>query len=285
MIIKCKCRKCCPNYLIHQINDNNINGILFALENEIYENEIDRGDGTCCDKDFALMTMVMGNNTKIVKILLDFGVSINIFDGFLLVVSCDNNNIVMTKLLLDYGIDIHQRNGQALISCVYNNNLKMIHLLIEYGANINIRDDESLVISVKKGYIDLFKALIVLGCDVHCQNDTPIIESIKNGHIEIFKIIINEYSTIIRQKIFVDALNEAVKYQQTDIVKILISYTNFNKQNLNDALTFINTSKSFEIIKLLIESGADIHYNNEYILRKCIGHFGNYDLIKFLLIE
>ena len=55
-----------------------------------------------------------------------------------------------------------------------------------------------------------------------------------------------------------------------------------NQEQLNKQLIHAATNGQLEIIKYLVEKGADIHFNNDYALRLA-SSYGKLDVIKYLV--
>lgn len=55
----------------------------------------------------------------------------------------------------------------------------------------------------------------------------------------------------------------------------------FNKRFLNTALMFVSESGNADFVKLVLDCGADVHYNNDYALWWA-EHYNHINVIKIL---
>jgi ankyrin repeat protein len=118
------------------------NGVTYLLKHKIINEH-------SYDKPIPLLFIsVMTNDTKSVKTLLKKGVNIKIkYDGYTpLIYSIKNNNIEMVKLLLEYGASINTNNSKNKIetpAMLYVNRVDekkykpMIELLLKHEVDIN----------------------------------------------------------------------------------------------------------------------------------------------------
>jgi ankyrin repeat protein len=83
--------------------------------------------------------------------------------------------------------------------------------------------------------------------------------------------------------VHVEALFNVIKQGQVELVKMLLAYNRVNIHTSNDyALRCAVNNGNTEIVKLLLEHGADIHANNDEALRKAVTN-KNTDMVKLLI--
>lgn len=104
-----------------------------------------------------------------------------------------------------------------------------------------------------------------------------LVEASENGDINMVKRLIQIGATS-----YDIALKEASLFGHLEIVKYLIEKGANIQANNNLALRMAVMNKHLDIVKYLIENGADIHINNEYILRKAT-ELNHLEMIKYLI--
>ena len=178
----------------------------------------------------------------------------------------------------------------------------------------------ALMIAVRYKHIDMMKYLVENNAELNikCNLDetaydmTPLIYAADNGLFEIVKYLVEKGALLdIKSKSNSDetALFKAVKSHHYDIAKFLIengadvNVNNFYKTNMlllvnekrdsgfngyngNDYKPYIKArNKIFQIIKLLVENGADINASDRYgdtVLIYAIQDL-HFDIIKYLI--
>lgn len=124
------------------------------------------------------------NNTEIVKLMLDAGMSPNTdyYGEYALYYAARSNKTDMIKLLLDYGAKPNIGFDSALYWAVKKKNTDAALLLIERGAKINYTDLVSgqsiLYAAIKTNQINLAKELIKMGAKMDL-NTARLIEKKK----------------------------------------------------------------------------------------------------------
>ena len=97
-----------------------------------------------------------------------------------------------------------------------------------------------------------------------------LIYSAENGYLSVVKYLV---SMGIYDE---DAFRSSVINSHLPVVKYLI---NIGEYNLDE---IIITSSNLLVVKFLVDSGADIHYREDYILRNSARN-GHLDIVKFLV--
>ncbi|KAJ3067278.1 hypothetical protein HDU99_003574, partial [Rhizoclosmatium hyalinum] len=112
--------------------------------------------------------------------------------------------------------------------------LETIKLIIERGASLVDGKSNPILAAVKRGSLDIFKFFLDKGCDVNAVEKTslssPLHIAASNGNVEICEAL----------------LNHSAKIEQV------------NRYGLTPFLVAINSSE-IEIVKLLLQRGADPH--------------------------
>lgn len=240
--------------------------ISFKYLIEIYE---------CNNKENSILA-IKNNSYKILEYLLKNDKTLNI-NELLLNISIQNN-IEIIKLLIINGADINFNDDYILKKASLNGSFEIVELLIENGANIHAENEKALILASRYRRTKILKLLIDNGSNIHIDNDYPLRYASKDGYIEIVEILIINGANIHSEDD--QALKWAANNNRLDVVKLLINYGS----NINDGSFLIVPSMKgyFEIVKILIENGANIHYNNDTAL-KIASLYGHLKIVKLLI--
>jgi ankyrin repeat protein len=125
------------------------------------------------------------------------------------------------------------------------------------------------------------------GADLQVNQGFPICQAIKNGELEMIKFLIKvdkneEGLKNLANKI----LREASKTGDLDIVKYLVEHELFASADRAHALAGASAKGHLQVVKYLIEEqGADIHKNNDFALRNATKQSidSAFEVIKYLV--
>lgn len=197
----------------------------------------------------------------------------------------DNVNIV--SLLLENGINIKPYGGNALryaASSRYLLSIEIVQLLLDYGVSIdepakNGPGSTALTRACISNNSDIVSLLLKNGADIHVYNDYPLRMASYHGHVKIVKLLIKNGANINDSNALYNACFRSHSKKHEEIVKILLENgANVTNESLCAAINNPN------IMSLLLETGPDIHTNNNKVLRvACSRKYGNIDVIKLLL--
>lgn len=155
-------------------------------------------------------------------------------------ISLENGNINILNILLDNGVDINPKvKIHPIIGAIKNSHLKMIQHVLSKGAIINSDGSN----------ICLYFAIIV-------ENEQIVEELLKTKQFDInseIKVPFESESTY--------ALHLSAERGSVNILKCLISYganLNLTRPNGATALCKACQSDQVEVVKFLIDSGADV---------------------------
>ena len=216
-------------------------------------------------------------NYDIVKILCKNGADLNHImpdDQTIIDRAVLDNRIQIVKLLCKYKADInlqlpaHDNMSPLMIACI-NGRTECAKILLDNGANtelLNTFGDTCLFAAIEYDYSDLIELLHHNKADFSklCKNVSPLERACIRGSIKCFKTIIN---------LGLDTWNE-YKYAlhwssgagHHSFVKYLLSLDmNINKKRFDEKYTPIFIAiidNKYDIVKLLLENGADINIRN-----------------------
>ncbi len=212
-------------------------------------------------------------------------------------ISINNPHLDIIKFVIELGPS-EERNYNSdnfLRNCdlktlkfVIENNFKMKHIGFELNCMIYRQEFDKVKFLLKKGYTP--SSTTHVDTVVISHNDLEIVDllkgkfmdslidgCIKQKNIEIFTHLIDENTDIDY------ILRKAIQHNSSEIVKLLVELgANFEKQS-QELLRIALANGDKKLIEALIEYGIDIHYGNEYALIYSVDN--NYTSIVKLLIE
>ncbi len=197
----------------------------------------------------------------------------------------------LSKVLLKYNINLENDKDKLLITAVdegiiYHDYLAVAKLLIINGADVNATDqyhNTSLINISKKSHsckrgLDLAKLILKHGANPNAinENNTALNRAVINEDKELIKLLLNNKAQIDHQEDQVEApLITAVTMNNLNMVKFLIEECNANIEIKNEiekhafsvfygntALMFAAYQGNIDILKYLIDKGANINHQN-----------------------
>ncbi|XP_029655622.1 serine/threonine-protein phosphatase 6 regulatory ankyrin repeat subunit C-like [Octopus sinensis] len=152
------------------------------------------------------------------------------------------------------------------------------------------------------GNLNFLKFLVNLKVNinsVNSKNDTPILFATRNNHIDVVQYTSDNYFRfLLRNKASVDIENDkgstplywAVRYQYEDLVKLLVCdgkamVSTRRKLGLETPITMATSLGNLEILKTLIENGADVNTKIKYGMKPIhvAAYFGHLELTDYLV--
>lgn len=249
----------------HQTEDNDLEKLIECNKYEFLKYLINKND-ILNHNDILLLACIHGH-LDMVKYLINQGVDIYFehedidADGadkmnILLIASYKGHLHIVTYLIRNQNMDPHmQYNAPLVWACAYGR-LNVVKYLIEEeqteDLDIHIDNDNLIVQACISGNLELVKYLIDKGLDIHINNDSVLCEATKN--LEFFKYLVEEHNFDPRMQ---------------------------DDKPFSIACTYLDSS---DVIKYLIELGADINMNDGQALREA-SHYNNFELVKFLVEE
>ncbi len=247
-----------------------------------------------CDNNgnSPLILALSQGSYETVKLLLEYGANVNRLTtqgGTLLLVACEKQDEKLMQLLLDAGADIDQQNklgGTPLIGACEKKNKELVTLLLERGANIeksNKFGGNPLLAAVEVNSLDIVQLLLNKGACPNVQNfagGTPLMGAAERGSYDIVKLLVEKGAKLdIVSKEGCTALLFACMNQRLDVARYLIEKgASINIQNkigntalilacdnrtLGSSLTVESTKKQEELVKLLLQAGANVQLKNQ----------------------
>uniref|UniRef100_A0A6C0ED74 Uncharacterized protein n=1 Tax=viral metagenome TaxID=1070528 RepID=A0A6C0ED74_9ZZZZ len=267
------------NLIITYISKNNLD----AIKNEVEKNKDILNYQFGENKVSLLQESILLYNQEVTQLLLDLGSNINIKgqDGVTaLMLSVSNNFAPFVKLLLENGADINEKDDSgrtALFFAVQKKYIEILNILLnDRNIKIDEKDNNGLDALMYASAFGNKEALIILlnkDAYIKLKKDdfgrTALFYAIKYNNLEIVKILVkNGAETTIIDNNGDSYLALACHNGNTEIVKILLE--NGASSVINEAdiggltpLLYATKRKHFDIIKLLVEHGADVNIQNK----------------------
>ena len=228
------------------------------------------------------------------KLLIDNGADVNARNNKGETPLFYSNHPEFAKLLIKYGADVNARNNDSETPLFYVKKLAFAKLFIDNGADVNARNnDGNTPLHLNRNYKSIVKLLIEKGVDVNARNNdgnTPLHNYkrkfpfdflwvgparllIKNGadvnaknnkgETPLFYAREPEFAKLLIKK--QANVNIQNKQKDTALHKLLSFYLDEKNKmwSANAKKYFEWKTKYFELIKLLIENGANVNARNK----------------------
>lgn len=166
-------------------------------------------------------------------------------------------------------------NGLDLVSIAENGFTETARLLLNECKECNIHEcgDLALFAASSRGHLAIVDLLVRNGANIHAMSDWALYGACCFGQVKTAEFF-------LRRGIKIDdeCLRIASEKGHKDVVKLLIKNTVLKTKTLIDACK----GGSLEVVKLLLENGANIHaYGDEALLTAVV--IKHTEIIKFLL--
>ena len=264
---------------------------------------------------YPIYCAVKNKNLNMIKILLN-----NNFDlkreSYILNYAIENSDENIAKYLVENGADMYSYEITALYHAVLNMNPKLVEYFLEKGASIEKAGETDVygnIITAAAGSkfnnkydkfpVDLealeksaensakIMETIIGKADKNLINDyldgkTPLIIAVGNSYLETAKILI-ENGADVNSVDFEgwSALSYAVNNGDIEIAKLLLTNKSKIKGELLLAIKSPIVESRIDMMKLLIDNGANINYadENEFTPLNTAIETGDMELTKFLI--
>ncbi len=187
--------------------------------------------------------------------------------------------------ILKYLINIKKCDYNDIIykSCG-DGNLDMVKYLVEeQGLDIHMENERILYIACCNNNLDIVKYLVKHGAKIYKKRKPIICDVCKSNNLDVLKYLVEErkYSIHMGNDL---PLRNACKYgyYNLDVVKYLVEHGADIHVNNEEPLHNACYKNDLDIVKYLVENGADIHVNNEEVLHNAC-RYTHLDIVKYLI--
>jgi ankyrin repeat protein len=227
------------------------------------------------------------NLIPIVNLLIDRGAKVNGVNEFghtaLKAATYQNRFDVVELLMIAAGADQKQLKLTKLMHAIVFSNLDEIKRLIEEGADLEARDSWNRtpwLLSIQVGSVEKARLFLDSGANQfdcgHCDKP-PVMYAIESNHIEILEWLIEEgFDTEATNDFGTTPLSFAAERGATDFVQLLLEAGEGASRTSYFAREAIHKASNLEIVKMLVDAGADLSDINNNMRRLLTGN-GNRD--------
>lgn len=269
--------------LLISCNKNELDEVKNQIENKKMDINFQLKDGST-----ALMYASCNGTIDIVKYLCENGANLNLVDydfkNSALMFAIGHNHEEVARYLIDKGSDYKMKNSNGdtpLHFASIKGNLNLVKLLHEKGCDLNEFNKEhnnAIIFAVGNNCIDVVKYLIDNNVNLNVIDGENISllhmcigvnvnlpKIIENKKLKIMKMILEKDKSMINYycpKDFYTPLLTATMFNRKEFIKMLLEYganPNINGPLNTSPLYYAVTNDDFEIIKLLVDKGADVN--------------------------
>ncbi|XP_057324296.1 putative ankyrin repeat protein RF_0381 [Microplitis mediator] len=235
---------------------------------EIAEFLIDNGAYYDVNLSNALRKAIECENIPTVKLLIRKG-AVDFTDQWTvkghLDIAFDKNNIEMIEILIAAGCDVTKSFdiNNSLHIAVIQNNYEKIKNLIENGVDINDTSyfkKTPLTVAVEENNKPVIELLLKYRTK---PEQGAILAAIKSNNLELVKMLIDA-GVYIPLNALVKLMKDVI-YANEKRISIIARGANINRVNRDSGAFQLPTSRKYEeFIKLLIKKGVDVNYKSEF---------------------
>ena len=250
--------------LIKAINDSNQEMVKKLLKQGVNPNNIRVVDDV---PSTALMIAAKKGNIEIINLLLENGAKINQYMSIgaagpffvsSLFTAVKHNRIEVVKLLIKKGFNVSELGFTPLIQAIVLKNIKMARFFLEKGADPNRIQYECCAIAEK----------------------TPLMAAISNGLTEVVNLLLSRnvdvnYVNVDKDSALTYAIGAKNFILAVELIKRGAKVKNRIIEGLHSGEYFGHSLLMYaicfcpEIVPLLIQKGADIHYKKPNCTENC----------------
>lgn len=210
-------------------------------------------------------------NIEIVQLLLGNGADINLINNSgnrPIYYACDLGNIELIKYLIEHGANFNDLNIiDNLINAIDNNDIELLKYYIEHGAAIDEEDSNGysiLMYACMHNKYDMVSYLIDNGADVFDTDNykyTALHHSSK-ASVNIVQCLLNNVQQMSDSNEESMSVKQYVNIRAIDNENI-DSDTDEDNSEKTTALILAVSENNIEVVKLLLNNGADVSIRNE----------------------
>lgn len=183
------------------------------------------------------------------------------------------NEVDVVDFLVERGASLELQDNRgftALHHSAVGGKSENILRLIELGCNVSKVDhieSSAIHLAAENGHTEGVRFLLEHGASVkiaNCFFMTPFTLAVKNGHLKTIKLLLKNGCdfSVVNDETGMLPLHHAVEGGHVDVVKLILQSNCSVFGKTNGGNTVLHLATSLELVRLLVEQGADIHARN-----------------------
>lgn len=267
----------CNRSLLHEaIETGDTQKVKALLQEEIDLHKT--GNWGCTPLEYAIELGCL----EIAKILINAGADIHFgVEGFLLNIAVRHSRLDIASILIDAGANINLKdedNATVLMDAVLDNSLEIVEFLVRQGADVNVvRKDGNSALSCAAtlGQEEIFNYLAPLTSKNLFEQ---AVEKLPEGLL--YRKRVDDRFT----EDFILAAGEGRVDTIKEAIRLGVDINAISAEG-NTALCFASYWGQLDVVKMLLENGADLEMRSEQTgLTPLLeaAHFGQFKIVKFL---
>ncbi|MFC1478069.1 ankyrin repeat domain-containing protein [Candidatus Margulisiibacteriota bacterium] len=259
------------NYLVSQKSDIDSNSDGMITQREFVKSRLNITEYVE-EADRDLLYAVEKGRAEEVKQALAKGADVNAMTRLgktALILAAKMQNTEIVKILIEAGADLNTKgvlfSYTALGLAIWERYYEIAKLLIEAGASLNIKDEDGiteLMRVVRDNRTDIVKLLIK--ADVNEWGKSLLFMAAGSGRTDIIKLLIEaDFNINIKDSPNNKEILSLIKKKDKDIVSLLVLPILLKEANNGKTALMVAAKRGrTEVVKLLIEAGADLNLKN-----------------------
>lgn len=239
---------------------------------------------------YCLTAAVEKQDIRLVNMIINLGFNVNQYGDGSMYAAALRNNLNIVKLFINCGFEFNNCT-QAFIAAARSNSIDILVYFIEHGVDVHANDDVAIIVAAGRGNLEALIILENAGADIRAENDGALREAIFNKKVNVIAYLLNKIPGVLPPGLLTDAIitsdiniikmiaprtnildsrfiTEAVSNNvDIGVIKYLISIGATIGVGDSVCIHYAINYYRLDIIKLLIENGADVHYNYDLAFR------------------
>ncbi|KAJ3085153.1 hypothetical protein HK102_000272, partial [Quaeritorhiza haematococci] len=216
--------------------------------------------------DFALIAAVQRGQLELVRFLLEHQADIHLMDDYPLRESITKGRLTVADLLIDHGANIRANGDEAFRLAVVKGFHDLVKRLLTLGADIHAHNDEALISAVGNGDVELVKILVANGADLQANAELVLAEAIRfeSEHAGEENHNKNLVGQMVEMGVNVHAGSEmalrwAVDDDNIELARLLLDYGADMHAECGPAFDRAISSSKEDLVRLFLDHGANVH--------------------------